>query len=155
MPSTRSTLIFDNTSTPAVSGQFGPLTVTVGTSLLKVRAIGSYINPLVSLNTSAVLTNDTTWGIQWGVSGYTPHVLPADIDDPSFLVANQRVDGVTSVAWAPSTDTAAYTYTSALDLEWDGQLFIGNTIDLYFTYGPSHGSGLNATVHGTLQAFWQ
>lgn len=147
------TLIVDNTSSPAATGQFGPLNVTVSNNLLRVRAVGSYISPAVTLTYPFTATNDTTWGVQYGPAGYTPKVLPANIDDPAWLVVNQRRDAPTNTAYAPSTATAVYQYSAGLDLEWNGQLGLYSSIDFYLTYGGSHGGGQTAVVAGTLQVW--
>lgn len=153
MPAVQATLPFSNTGSPSTSGQFGPLTITVGNAVIRARAVGTFIGPPAAVALPLTLSNDTIWGIQMGATGYTPKVLPADVDDPDFLIVQQRDDYTATTSWAPSSATAAYVFSSGLRLEWDGQLFVGATQDFYFTYGPSHGTGINATISGTLQVW--
>lgn len=153
MPSAQGTFIIDNTGAPATSGQFGPLTVPLSNSLLRVQALGSFIPPPASIALPFQLSNDATWGIQMGPTGYTPKVLPADIDDPAFLIAEQRDDGTTNTVYTPTTATVVYQYSSGLNISWVGQRFVGAVVDFYFTYGGSHGGGIVVAVCGTLQVW--
>lgn len=127
----------DNFSSPGTGAQFGPFTPVEGIArLLRVRSTFALTGPGVDLAPTAQIRDQVAWGVQFGVVGYTPLVLPANLGGVNFfwseLLAGDTADGA---AWTPPTNDVGWMVTRVATREWRAQEPVGVSADFYVTAG--------------------
>lgn len=126
-----------NYGSPNTAYNFGPYGITVTVAkLLKVEASIAFGEQGFSMDPNGQVQDPFVWGVQWGPAGYTPLVLPADIGAAAYLWSEVPKSGTWgNLAWAPATDNGNFLGYLGSSGSWRGQLFIGNPLDLYVSYG--------------------
>lgn len=126
-----------NYSSPSTGTNLGPYGITTTVSkLVKVSCSIFFGQAGISADPGGQLQNPITWGVQWGPAGFTPLVLPGMLGAAGYLWSELPASTTWgNAAWAPSTDNGALQGFGAAQGEWRGNLFIGNPIDLYVSYG--------------------
>lgn len=133
MPTTRHMLYFSDGVTFSSSKQYGPLNIGPTSKLFKAAVRGVITFPLATFGSASNLYNSTVWGIQWGAHGFTPLDPISGGDSASWLALEEHVPGEISVAWAPTTANAYSLTGGPLRLDWAGQLFVNENVDVYFS----------------------
>jgi hypothetical protein len=117
--------------------EWGPTTLIGVYKLLRVQIDISFGFPGTNLSPSAILLAETVWGVQYGVSGYTPLVLPGDMSNFQYLITDLAVGDSTGVgAWTPPTNDVGVISFATLSRKWYGQRVIENDVDLWVNYNP-------------------
>jgi hypothetical protein len=127
----------DNISSPNTADTFGPYVIDVTMNkLTHVKANISFGEAGASFAPGSLLIGAVIWGVEWVPHGDSPYVLPADAGAGNFLWSRSTSSNAQgSATWTPTTDNAEIiTYWGATE-EWNGQLYMGQEIDLYLAYG--------------------
>jgi hypothetical protein len=153
----RNIFYFRETVSDTTASAFsGPYTLTDLVFLLRAQVNGSMILQPANYSTSTVIDEPLIWGLQWVASGDSPMDTVEGANGYQWLWRQQMTFSKNRLAWAPSTDTAAYITGADMDNWWQSQMFIDESIDLYVCWGNPFGASVGAyTVTGTLDTWWE
>lgn len=126
-----------NYSSADTAYNFGPFGITVTVAkLVEVSASIAFGQQGFAADPNGQIQDPLTWGVQWGPAGYTPLLLPTDLGAAGFLWSQlPKSNTWGNFGWAPATDTGNQLGYLGDESTWRGNLFIGNPIDFYVTYG--------------------
>lgn len=145
-----------NYSAPSTGYNFGPYGITETVAKLVAVDCSIFFGQAgESASPDGQLQNPFIWGVQWGPAGFTPLVLPFDIGAAGYLWSElPRSTTWGNAVWAPATDNGALQSFGAADGKWRGNLFIGNPIDFYISYGAIVSGFPNAYASISLDAWY-
>lgn len=132
----RTTGFFDDGITPSFGRNFGPFTVTGMNRLLRVTVSGTVIYQPQHANNTTSFIDDIAWGVQWVVSGNSPHDVISDANDPAWLAWQAHAPQEIDVVWAPFSADYGAGSVGPISLERRGQFSPASTsMDFYFSTG--------------------
>lgn len=145
---------FDNVGSPSGNYVTGPYELGSVNKLIRVRVRMAIVFDPETIGTSTEIVIPIVMGVQYGDAGYTPLNLPADADNGQFLAVEGFSSSVGTATWAPATDAAGYLAITGARLDYAGQNYVGNSIELYVNVQSTFTSSAAWTTSGTLEAIF-
>jgi hypothetical protein len=111
---------------------FGPHRLIPCVKMLRVEAQIQISAPLQSVAPTSLLPHPFTWGVQFGLEGYTPADLVSDAFAPNYLWTKLvGGNGTNHPVWAPGTTTGVAAVAATASWIWRAQMPVNQNTDLY------------------------
>lgn len=134
---------------------YGGISFAADTKFTRIEVnIGFSAEPITLSTASPPNVDNVLWGIQAIPAGNTPIVLPSGLNDAGWLnvAAEQPVHN--SIAWAPSTDDAGYSFLAGGKITWAGQYIVFGQTDVYFTWGKILSTVADLAFYGCMNIWY-
>jgi len=142
MTFTREVLLSADAAGSVLPTYVGPFTLPIG-KVFKVRCAGQLTTSWEDTAPGATVSTTLVWGVQWGVTGFTPSSPVSGASLPTWFWVHQGVVGSGISAWAPNTGNGEVELVTDLNEEWNGQLAINATADFYWAVDQFDSSGVS------------